>query len=41
MAAALALGVPLAEAERILGLIQTFHHAGVGARNLPECLALQ
>jgi RNA polymerase sigma-54 factor len=35
------LGVPLAEAERILGLIQTFDPAGVGARNLSECLALQ
>jgi RNA polymerase sigma-54 factor len=35
------LGVPLAEAERILALIQTFDPAGVGARNLAECLALQ
>src|SRR6476469_1533819 len=35
------LGVPLAEAERILALIQTFDPSGVGARNLAECLALQ
>jgi RNA polymerase sigma-54 factor len=35
------LGVPLAEAERVLGLIQTFDPAGVGARTLAECLALQ
>jgi RNA polymerase sigma-54 factor len=35
------LGAPLAEAERILALIQTFDPAGVGARNLSECLALQ
>ena len=35
------LGVPLAEAERILGLIQTFDPSGIGARNLAECLALQ
>ncbi|HYI65169.1 MAG TPA: RNA polymerase factor sigma-54 [Allosphingosinicella sp.] len=35
------LGVPLAEAERVLGLVQTFDPAGVAARNLAECLALQ
>jgi RNA polymerase sigma-54 factor len=35
------LGVPLAEAERILALIQTFDPSGIGARNLAECLALQ
>src|SRR5437868_6599779 len=35
------LGVPLADAERILAVIQTFDPAGVGARNLSECLALQ
>ncbi len=35
------LGVPLAEAERILGHIQTFDPSGVGARTLSECLALQ
>jgi RNA polymerase sigma-54 factor len=35
------LGVPLADAERLLALIQTFDPAGIGARNLAECLALQ
>ncbi len=35
------LGIPLAEAERILAVIQTFDPSGVGARNLAECLALQ
>ncbi|HYD12683.1 MAG TPA: RNA polymerase factor sigma-54 [Allosphingosinicella sp.] len=35
------LGVPPAEAERILAVIQTFDPSGVGARNLSECLALQ
>ena len=35
------LGVSLAECEHILALIQTFDPAGVGARNLAECLALQ
>jgi RNA polymerase sigma-54 factor len=35
------LGVPLAELERILALVQTFDPAGIGARNLAECLALQ
>jgi RNA polymerase sigma-54 factor len=35
------LGVPLAEAERILALVQTFDPAGVAARTLSECLALQ
>ena len=35
------LGVPLAEAERVLALVQTFDPAGVAARNLAECLALQ
>jgi RNA polymerase sigma-54 factor len=34
-------GAPLAEAERIHALIQTFDPAGIGARNLAECLALQ
>jgi len=35
------LGVPLAEVERVLAVIQTFDPAGVGARSLAECLALQ
>jgi RNA polymerase sigma-54 factor len=35
------LGVPLAEAERVLATVQTFDPAGVAARNLAECLALQ
>jgi RNA polymerase sigma-54 factor len=35
------LGIPLADAERILAIIQIFDPAGVGARNLAECLALQ
>lgn len=32
---------PLADAERMLALVQTFDPAGVGARDLRECLALQ
>ncbi len=35
------LGAPLAEVERILGIIQGFEPAGIGARNLAECLAIQ
>ncbi len=35
------LGIPLAEAERVLAVIHTLDPAGVGARNLAECLALQ
>jgi len=35
------LGVSLAEAERVLRLVQTFDPAGIAARNLAECLALQ
>ncbi len=35
------LGVPLARAEAVLGIIQTFDPTGVGARSLSECLALQ
>ncbi|QRG07629.1 RNA polymerase factor sigma-54 [Xanthobacter dioxanivorans] len=34
-------GVPPAEVERVLKLIQTFEPSGVGARNLAECLAIQ
>ena len=36
-----ALGVTLAEAERGLALLQSLDPAGVGARNLAECLAIQ
>jgi RNA polymerase sigma-54 factor len=39
--AAHALGVPLFDVERVLGVIQTFDPTGVGARSLSECLALQ
>ncbi len=35
------LGVPLHDAERVLALVQTFDPAGIAARNLAECLALQ
>jgi RNA polymerase sigma-54 factor len=35
------LGVPLAEVERVLAVVQSFDPAGVGARSLAECLALQ
>ena len=35
------LGVPLAEAERALALVQSLDPAGVGARTLRECLVLQ
>lgn len=35
------LNVPLAEAERVLGIVQTFDPAGIAARSLAECLALQ
>ena len=35
------LGVPLHEAERVLAVVQTFDPAGIAARNLAECLALQ
>ena len=35
------LGIPLAEVERALELIQTLDPTGVGARSLSECLALQ
>jgi RNA polymerase sigma-54 factor len=35
------LGVPLAEAERVLGVVHSFDPAGVGARSLSECLAIQ
>ena len=35
------LGAPLHDVERVLGVIQTFDPAGVAARTLAECLALQ
>jgi RNA polymerase sigma-54 factor len=35
------LNAPLVEIERVLGIIQTFDPAGVAARSLAECLALQ
>ena len=35
------LGVPLAQVEAVLGVIQTFDPTGVGARDLAECIALQ
>ncbi len=35
------LGVPLDEVERVLAIVQTFDPAGIAARNLAECLALQ
>ena len=35
------LGVPLAEVERALALVQSLDPTGVGARTLAECIALQ
>jgi RNA polymerase sigma-54 factor len=35
------LGAPLAEVETVLGVVQGFDPAGVCARNLTECLAIQ
>ena len=35
------LAIPLTEAERALGLVQSLDPTGVGARSLSECLALQ
>jgi RNA polymerase sigma-54 factor len=35
------LNAPLSDVERVLGVVQTFDPAGVGARSLSECLALQ
>jgi RNA polymerase sigma-54 factor len=35
------LAVPLAEVERVLGVVQSFDPAGIAARSLAECLALQ
>lgn len=34
-------GLELADLERILGVIQTFHPVGVGSRDLRECLLIQ
>lgn len=41
MGLAYRLGVPLAELEEVLALLQTFDPTGVGARDLAECIALQ
>ena len=38
---ALNSGIPQDDFERVLGLIQTFYPAGVGARDLRECLLMQ
>lgn len=38
---ALNSGIPKEDFERLLGLIQTFYPAGVGARDLRECLLIQ
>src|ERR1044071_3358780 len=38
---ALNSGIPQGEFERVLGLIQTFYPAGIGARDLRECLLIQ
>jgi RNA polymerase sigma-54 factor len=35
------LGTPLARAEAVLKVVQTFDPSGVGARDLAECLAIQ
>jgi RNA polymerase sigma-54 factor len=35
------LGAPLAQVERVLGLIHTFEPTGIAARSLQECLAMQ
>lgn len=35
------LGVPLADVERVLAIVQTLDPAGIAARSLAECLALQ
>ncbi|MES2157029.1 MAG: RNA polymerase factor sigma-54 [Pseudomonadota bacterium] len=41
LATAHALGLPLCDVERVLGVIHTFDPTGIGARSLAECLALQ
>ena len=41
LATAHALGLPLFDVERVLGVIHTFDPTGIGARTLSECLALQ
>jgi RNA polymerase sigma-54 factor len=38
---ALNSGIPQEDFERVIGLIQTFYPAGVGARDLRECLLIQ
>lgn len=41
MGIAYRLGVPIAEMEGALGILQSFDPTGVGARDLAECIALQ
>jgi RNA polymerase sigma-54 factor len=41
MGLAYRLGVPIAELEEALGVLQSFDPTGVGARDLAECIALQ
>jgi RNA polymerase sigma-54 factor len=41
MGLAYRLGVPMAELEGALGVLQSFDPTGVGARDLAECIALQ
>ncbi|MGL5837794.1 MAG: RNA polymerase factor sigma-54 [Sphingorhabdus sp.] len=41
MALAYRLGVPMAEMEEALGILQSFDPTGIGARDLAECIALQ
>ena len=41
MGLAYRLGVPMAELEAALGVLQSFDPTGVGARDLAECIALQ
>jgi RNA polymerase sigma-54 factor len=41
MGLAYRLGVPMAELEEALGVLQSFDPTGVGARDLAECIALQ
>jgi RNA polymerase sigma-54 factor len=41
MGLAYRLGVPMAEMEEALGILQSFDPTGVGARDLAECIALQ
>ena len=38
---ALRIGVPMAQVERVLGIVQSFDPPGIAARNLAECLIIQ